>query len=104
MTEPTIPAAMMPLPEPLRRLVLTAIERAGEDGLTAGELRRRSQGSKAFGELLVLAVDKLAAEGILERETVKQAGRGRPKVLLKFRGERDDDSKDELLPELHPAG
>jgi len=84
-SQPTIPQSLMPLPEQLRRLVLQSLQLAGEEGMSLGELRRRAQGSKLFGELVVLGVTRLVSEGILTRETVKQAGRGRPRDVVKFK-------------------
>lgn len=83
-SHPTIPQSLLPLPDQLRQLVLQSLQLAGEEGMTVGELRRRAQGSKLFGELVLLGVTRLVSEGILTRETVKQAGRGRPRDVVKL--------------------
>ena len=78
------PEIELDIPGELKTLIVTAIDEAGEMGITTDGIRRRTQGGRFFGQLISAAIQQMVQEGALEVEKVQpEGGRGRPRQVVR---------------------
>jgi len=87
-----IPFYIVPLPNELRDMVTTAVEEAGDNGITAAGLKRRCAGNAHYSRLMDMAISQMVRRGelVFEKRSASGGGRGRPRrVLIKNKGRSD---------------
>ena len=87
-----IPFYIVPLPSELRDMVTTAVEEAGDIGITTAGLKRKCAGNAHYSKLIDMAISQMVRRGELafEKRSASGGGRGRPRqVLIKNKGDGD---------------